>query len=156
RVKAPEAAPFMLELRVNSRAPALARQWLDEQPGNAVAGLLPVAAGRGKLADAAVEYLRDARRQRLADFIQQQLKGAPAEVADRVRREVLEHAEKVYEPFDDRKTPEWLRAALNVPPGKPGKLPDWVNPLNLPPVTAGERRLNDDQVRALLAALQAS
>src|SRR5262249_12765726 len=79
-------------------------------------------------------------------------KGAPAEVADRVRREVLEHAEKVYEPFDDLKTPEWLRAALNVPPGK---LPDWVNPLNLPPVTAGERRLNDDQLRALLAPLQA-
>src|SRR5262249_10558584 len=109
RVKAPEAAPFMLELRLNSRAPALARQWLAEQPGNAVAGLLPVAAGRGKLADAAVEYLRDARRQGLADFIEQQLKGAPAEVADKVSREVLEHAEKVYEPFDDLKTPEWLR-----------------------------------------------
>src|SRR5262249_48930712 len=62
RVKAPEVAVHMLELRLHSKAPAAARQWLDEQVGNAVAGLVPVAAGRGKLAEAAVEYLREAKK----------------------------------------------------------------------------------------------
>ena len=46
-VRAPEAAPLMLELKQGSKASSLARQWLDVQVGNAVAGLLPLTTGRG-------------------------------------------------------------------------------------------------------------
>src|SRR5206468_1207486 len=76
-VKAPEAAPHLLELRLSSKAPQPARRWLDEQVGNAVAGLLPVAAGRGKLAEAALDYLREAKRKGFAAFIEAQVKQAP-------------------------------------------------------------------------------
>ena len=62
RVKAPEAAPYMLEFKLNAVGSGPARRWLLEQVGNAIVGLVPVAAGRGKLAEAAVEYLRDAKK----------------------------------------------------------------------------------------------
>ena len=75
RVKAPEAAPIMLELKLASKGPAVARQWLDEQVGNAIAGLIPVAAGRGKLADAAVDYLRTAKKKGHEKLIRDCLKG---------------------------------------------------------------------------------
>ncbi|HZT79336.1 MAG TPA: DUF4132 domain-containing protein, partial [Gemmataceae bacterium] len=154
-VRAAEAAPHMLELRLNSKVPQLASQWLDEQRGNAIAGLIPVAAGRGKLAEAAVEFLRDAKKKGHADFIVEQLKGVAAEVAARVREAVLEHEEKVYEPLTGKTTPRWLSRALAAAPAV-GKLPGFADPASLPPVLVDGRRLNDEQARALLAALKAS
>jgi hypothetical protein len=62
-VRAPELAPVMLELRRSSKAPQVAQRWLDTEVGNAVAGLLPVAAGTGPLASEASDYLQEARRQ---------------------------------------------------------------------------------------------
>ena len=59
RVKSPKTAAPMLELMLASKASGVARRWLDEQLGHAIAGLIPVVAERGKLADAALEYLRD-------------------------------------------------------------------------------------------------
>src|SRR5581483_9095668 len=100
-VKAPEAAPYMLDLKLNSKVPMLARQWLDDNPGNAIAGLIPAAAERGKRAEAALDFLRTAKRQGHAAFIEEQLQSAPAEVADKIRRDVLERVEVVYEPFDE-------------------------------------------------------
>ncbi len=155
-VKAPEAAPCMLELELSSKAQKQASQWLEEEPANAVVGLVPTAAGRGKLADAAVDFLRDARRRGLSSLIEQGLQGLPAEGATRVRREVLEHAEKVYEPLDDGTTPTWLSGAVAVTEGKEAKAPDWATPDRLPPLVVEGRRLNDAQVRAVLAALRKS
>src|SRR5262249_16126327 len=114
KVQAPEAAPMMLEIRLSSRNPALARQWLHPHLGNAVPGVLPSAAGRGKLAEAALDSLRDAKRKGHAELIAQQVQQAPADVAERVRKTVLEHVEKVYKPFDDSTTPDWLKKALEV------------------------------------------
>jgi predicted DNA-binding WGR domain protein len=152
-VRAPEAAPHLLQLVLESKAPKRAREWLDAQPGNAVAGLIPVAAGRGKLADAAIAYLREAKKQEHAEFIAERLKAAPPEVAAKVRQDVLDHAEKVYAPFDDKTTPDWLRDALAAPAGKPAK---WPEPERLPPLVVGERRLNGRQTAGVLAALRQS
>src|SRR5262245_34627574 len=56
RVNAPEVAPVMLHLRRSCKAPELADRWLREQTACAVAGLAPLASGRGKLAEAALGY----------------------------------------------------------------------------------------------------
>jgi hypothetical protein len=152
-VKAPEAAPHMLELKLSSKAPGLARQWLDEQVGNAIAGLIPVAAGRGKLAEAAVDYLREAKKQGHEPLIRECLKGSPAEAVDAVRKSVLDREEKEYPPLDGRTTPAPLKSAFTAK-GKAGKLPAWAAVSSLPPVLVGERRLSDEQVTAVLEGLQ--
>lgn len=157
RVKAPEAAPFMLELKLSSKAPQLARQWLDEQVGNGIAGLIPVAAGRGKLATAALDYLREKKQQGHEQLIRACLKTAAPDVADKIRGEVLERIEKVYAPLDDKTTPGALKSALKEA-GKlqPIKDANWVQASKLPPLVVGERRLHDEQVATTLAALQNS
>jgi hypothetical protein len=156
-VKAPEAAPFLLELKLKSKAPSLARQWLDEEVGNAVAGLIPVAAGRGKLAEAALDYLREAKRRGHADVIAEQLQAAPPDVANRVRRDVLEQAAPTLDPFDEATTPAWLRQAAEEALGeRPARSPDWVRPTSLPPLVLADRCLADRQVEAVLHALRKS
>ena len=124
RVKAPDAAPHMLELKLGAKAPARARQWLDEQVGNAIAGLLPAAAGRGKLAEAAVEYLREAKKKGREAVIRAALKDAPADVAEAVRKTVLDHTEKEYAELEAAFTPADLKAALEAK-AKTGTLPEW-------------------------------
>ncbi len=154
-VRAPEAAPYLLELKLQGRAPTRARRWLDEEVGNAVAGLVPVAAGRDKLASAALEYLREAKRRGLAPLLEERLREAPE--AGRVQREVLSADETPCPPFDDAGSPAWLAEAVeDAWVLRPGKPPEWVRPTNLPPVVAEGRCLNERQVHALLAALRVS
>jgi hypothetical protein len=155
RLQAPEVAPVMLQLTQESRAPGLARQWLDDNAGNAIAGLVPVAGERGKLADAAIQYLRDAKRRGAAAFIEGQLKSAPREAAERVRQEVLEHKEKVYEVLTEQTTPAWLSGALAAAPAA-GRLLNFADPARLPPLLVEGRRLSDAQVASVLAALRSS
>ena len=90
RVKAPEAAPYMLEFKLNALGSGPARKWLLEQVGNAIVGLVPDAAGRGKLAEAAVEYLRDAKKKGHEEIIRTALKGVAPDVAESVRKSVLD------------------------------------------------------------------
>jgi predicted DNA-binding WGR domain protein len=152
-VRAPEAAPHMLELKLNSKVQGPAGEWLDENPGEAVAGLIPVAAGVGKLAEAAVEYLLATKTKGHNDFIAEQLKAATPEVAARVREAVLGHEEKVYNPLDAKATPKPLRDTLAKSAADRG-LPAWAAPALLPPLLVGGRRLSDDQTAAVLAALR--
>jgi hypothetical protein len=155
-VRAPEVAPYLLEIKLHGRAPSPARKWLDAEVGNAAAGLIPLTTGRGKLADAALEYLREAQKRGFADVIAEQLQSTPSEAADKVRQEVLDYVEKVYEPLNNATTPDWLKEALAASTGKPAKVPDWARPTNLPPLLVGERRLSDEQTQAVLGALRSS
>jgi predicted DNA-binding WGR domain protein len=153
-VRAPEAAPPLFDIRLGSKVPQRARAWMDGQPGNAIAGLLPVAAGRGKAAEAAVEFLRTAKKSGRGPFIEEQARKAPADVAERVRALVLEHVEKVYEPLTE--TPPWLADALGSTPTPKGPAPGWARPEELPPILVGGRRLRDNHVAAVVDALRAS
>ena len=153
-IEAPEAAVTMLELKLQSKAPNVARQWLDEHLGCASAGLIPVAGGKGKVADAALDFLREQKRQGHGDLIAKLLQEAPDSSAARVRQEVLEREEKVYPSLDDKTTPAWFKkegADLKAP-----NLPDWLPLAALPPILVDERRLRDDQVSQVIAALQKS
>ncbi len=152
-VQAPEVAPQMLALRLNSKVATPASEWLDENPANAIAGLIPVAAGKDKLADAAIEYLRTAKKKGHADFIAEQLKSAPAAVASKVRDAVLGHEEKVHQMLDADSTPKPLRDAFTASTTA-AKLPGWATPNVLPPILVGDRRLIDVQVSAVLEALR--
>jgi hypothetical protein len=157
---APEAAPHLMALKLAGKGSGLVRQWQDEQAGNAVAGLVPLAAERGKLGDAVIEYLREARRKGHGALIEEQLRleKAPPEAAARVRRLVLDPSEKVYTPLSDSAPPDWLRTALDatVIPAKNASLPSWAAPRRLPPVTVGEHCLSDAMVDRLLHALKLS
>jgi len=156
RVVAPEAAPHMLELMLTSKAPRLAREWLDGHPGHAVAGLIPVAAGRGKLADAAVEYLRALRRKGGEALIAATLERAEPETAARAREAIYQPTEEDLPVLDAGSTPDWLAEALKPSGAKAPKAPAWVSPQDLPSIRVGESRLNDAQVTAVLTALSQS
>ncbi len=156
-VQAPEAAEPMLRLVLDSKAPGVARAWLSQHVGCGIAGLIATAAARGKLAEAAVEYLREQNRRGFAEIIAQQLELLPAEAADKVRRAVLEHHETVFEPLEEASTPDWLSRAMDrdASAKKRIKLPDWLPPDSLPPIVIDSHRLNGAQVRRVLAALRA-
>jgi predicted DNA-binding WGR domain protein len=155
RVQAPEVAPQMLQLSLESKAGGPARQWLDDNPGNAIAGLIPVAAGQGKLAAAAVEYLRAAGKKGHAPFIDAQLQAAPAAEAARVREALAERQEPAYESLDMRKAPAPLRDAF-ARALAPAPLVGWATPANFPPILVGGRRMTDEQVLTVLNALRRS
>ncbi len=154
-VHAPEAAVPMLRCKLSAKTPALARAWLDQHVGHAVAGLIETAAGRGNLAEAAIDFLRDVKRNGHADVIAAALKAsANGEAAAKVQAEVLDFEDKVYQSLDAATTPAWLTAALAAAgSAKPRKLPAWAAPALLSPLIVGERRMNDEQVPAVLQAL---
>ena len=158
RVSAPEAAGPMLECKLSCKTPSKAREWLETHVGHAVAGLVEVAGGRGRLADAAIDYLRSAKRQGHGEVISAALKQVKnPDFAAKVEREVIDHQEKTYEALTEQTTPDWLQKALAaVSKVKAHKLPNWAAPANLPPLPIGERRLNDEQITTLLAAIAAT
>ncbi len=153
-VQAPAAARPLLELRLGGKSsPALGR-WFERQVGNAVAGLLPLAAGRGKLGDAARQYLREVKRRGLADVIAAQLPGVEPAIATRVRSTIIDIDEAEYPYFDEETTPAWLRQALaELPPLPRGALPEWLSLDDLPPLVIGGRRLDPARLRTLVRAL---
>jgi hypothetical protein len=156
-VQAPEVAPYLLELKMQGKAPTVARRWLEEQVGNAIAGLLPLAAGRGKLAEEAREYLREAHRLGHTAFLEEQLNQAEPQVAQKVRREVLEASDRTRGKFSAKDTPDWLRTLVRDALGeRPSKLPDWVHPTSVPDILVGEHALNDEQFHAVITALRKS
>jgi hypothetical protein len=155
RVKAPEAAPVMLELMLWSQAQKVARRWLDENPGHAIAGLIPATIAQGKptLREAALEYLREQKRKGRADFIGACLASAPPDAAAKVRRKVLERFEIVAPVLDAGSTPDWLRSKLRRLQLRP---PAWIVVGGLPPICIAGRRLDDEHAATVLAALARS
>lgn len=153
-VHAPEAAPIMLELMLTSKAPKVARQWLEENPAHAVAGLVPLVGGRGKLAEAAADYLRVLKRKGGEALIRSAAEQLPQEAQERLNAEVLEYQDAAGDPLDEESTPEWLKTGLAAAAKK--KAPTWITAEELPSITVGGRPLNEGQVPGVLAALAAS
>jgi hypothetical protein len=153
-VQAPEAAPHMLALKCQSQVPRLARRWLDENVPCAIAGLVPVASGRGPLAEAARDYLADAVRLGHREAVEREVLHLSPTSASRVMRELP--VERALAPFPDERAPAWLREALEEAPAKLDRPPEWLRPEQLPPIVVAKRCLNDTQRRRLLAALRES
>ena len=154
---APEVAPHMLELKLNAKGPGPAREWLAENVANAIVGLVPTAAGRGKLAEAAIEYLRDAKRKGHEAFVRAAVEASPPAIADAVRKSVLEHTEKTYSLVADTVLPADLKAGFaDAKAKKANKLPAWATPAALPPILIGDGKFSDEQVLTVLEALQRS
>jgi len=152
-VTAPEAAPHMLQLMLSSKAPQLARAWLEAHPAETIAGLIPVAAGRGRLAETAVEFLRRLQRRGFGPALTAALDREPPAVAGPARA-ALAGAARDDIPFDAATTPDWLHAALAaVKAPAPSKRALWVRVEDLSPVVVDGRRLADAQVTTLLDAL---
>jgi hypothetical protein len=150
RVRDPVAARPMLALRVRGKNPAPARAWLDENIGSAVAGLLPLVAGRDKVSQAAVEYLRDLAKRGHGAVIERELAAVDAPLAGKARRAVLERPERVLPGIEPDAEPDWLREAVATVPKPKGSLPAWLSVATLPPVVVDGRRLSEGHVTALL------
>jgi predicted DNA-binding WGR domain protein len=153
-VHAPEAAPHMLDLVLSSKAPRGAREWLDLHPHFAADGLVPIAGGKGKLADAAVEHLRSLARRGKDEIVRDAIAALDPETAGRVRAAVVEYEAPAFAAFDEATTPQWLRDALAEPALRKARTPAWIAVEDLPPVSFGAHALGAPQAERLLAALQ--
>jgi predicted DNA-binding WGR domain protein len=155
-VKAPEAAPFMLELMLSSKAPQIARQWLEENPAHAIAGVIPIAAGRGKLADAAIEFLQSMKCKGYTTYIQTCIDKESSEIAEKIRSNVLNVEEQEWIEFDESTTPGWLQQAIDTLTIANKKITWQIGSIDLPPIVCGDYCLNDRQIAAALNALRQS
>ncbi len=120
-VKSAKNAGPMLDL-LGSKAPGIARSWLDEQPGHAIPGLIPVAVGKGKLADAALDYLRAQKRKGHEGFIRECLASTPPDVAEKVRRR-CSNAWRTRSPPSTRRLRRTGCVPLATKPGSSSLLP---------------------------------
>ncbi|HWA25368.1 MAG TPA: DUF4132 domain-containing protein [Lacunisphaera sp.] len=155
-VHAPEAAPHMLMLALESKAPRIAREWLEQHPAESVAGLLPVAAQTGKLAEAAVDHLLSLKRRGSDALIASLAPSLPPEAAQRIRQLVLDVNEVVLPELPPDALPAWWREPLAQAPLKKAKPVTWLQPTDLPALTLNQQRLGAAQVAELLQALQTS
>lgn len=154
KIHAPEAAPYALDLTLNSKVPKAARTWLENNPDEAIVGLMPVAAGSGKLAQAATELLNSFKRRGHAERIAAHLHRVEPDVATRVRESVLDVVEEQLPELARDATPGWWKDALEQAPLKKSKTTIAV--ADLPAITIGESALGPDHITELLGALQAS
>jgi predicted DNA-binding WGR domain protein len=88
-VEMPEAAPYILECATNSKAVAIAREWLSTHIVHAIDGLLPMATKTGKQADAALDYFRNLKKQGHGELIARRLAGQSEEIVKAVTEKVL-------------------------------------------------------------------
>ena len=154
-VDVPELAPFILEQWQDGKAPAIAGDWLRDHPGNAIAGVLPLAHGSSKLANAAVEFLREMKRKGHADFIAEQLADVDDAVKKHVQEQVLDHEEKEYPMLADADMPKDLQqefASYKIP--AKSTLPKWLDVAALPPIIVQDAKLGSDNVLSLLHCLK--
>jgi predicted DNA-binding WGR domain protein len=156
RVHAPEAARHVLELALSSKATKAAREWLENNLDEAIVGLMPVAAGTGKLAEAASEFFNSVKRRGQAARIEAHCAAVESHVAARLRAKILDVIEVQLPVLTRDATPTWWTEALARSPVKQSKPITWVLPTDLPPLAVGERALGPEHVAELLAALQAS
>jgi Domain of unknown function (DUF4132) len=153
-VKAPEAAPYVLELMLAFKEPTRARQWLRDNPEQAIAGLIPVAAGVGRLAEAAQAFLLAMKRKGYGTFIQACLAQENETIATKIRTRVVDIEEI---PLDEQTTPDWLKQALtDISFGKKVKLPIWLEMTELPPLQIGQHCFNLEQTQTVVMALKHS
>ncbi|RYD25891.1 MAG: hypothetical protein EOP86_26720, partial [Verrucomicrobiaceae bacterium] len=91
-VHAVDVVPIMFRLMLESKASAQARQWLTDHPAHAIAGAVRLAAGRGKIAEAAMEFITESAARGQRPLIEAALKGLPPEQSALVAEAALAEA----------------------------------------------------------------
>ena len=154
--RGPEIAPEMLRLMLESRGPKPARQWLDDNSSHVARGLVKLAAGRGKLAEAAIEQLRALKRrdENAGEIIREAAQSLSDAESARIASVVVDYQEKFYEPLSDADTPDAIASAIAGDKKLKSAKINWISALDLPPLILGDKRLNDEQSELLLAALK--
>jgi len=151
-VKSASAAVPMLEIYLGSKAPRIAKEWIELNQYHAIEGFVAIAGGSGKLTDAALDMLRTSYMQGLADTIAKVSENLPESTRERIRIEVLEN-EMFTAPFlDDAATPEKLASLLREYSRK-AKPPLWLAVEELPPILVNKCRLSWEQTSAVLLHL---
>ncbi|MCP4658303.1 MAG: DUF4132 domain-containing protein, partial [bacterium] len=155
RVDAPEVAPILLDYVLDSTAPEIARRALVDHAESTILGLAPLLGRSSRRAETAREILRGFARQGRGDVFARCLDRLAPAVAERLRREVIEHADAVA--LDDANAPEWFTAAAaELGPARKRRSLRWPEVTDLPAIPLGPARLGDDHVRDLLHALRQS
>jgi predicted DNA-binding WGR domain protein len=151
-VEAPEAAPAMLEVLLNSKAPAVAAEWFAQHPLHMAVGLAPVAMGNGKVAEAARDHLHRLRRNGQQDI----LSAAQPHLAETERewlhREIIDHREELLEDLSREEMPPGLAEALMSL--KPIKASTWLQSASLPPIKIAGKKLALTDLERVLSALK--
>jgi predicted DNA-binding WGR domain protein len=153
-VEAPEAALPMLEVRMGSKAPAIAAQWLATHPLHAAVGLVPTAKGQGKLAEAARDQLIRMRRDDLAPVLNAAMSYLPHDQAVWLQQEILDFVEETLPELPRAELPESLREAFADV--KTFKSPGWLSVASLPQIKIGGRCLAADGIEGVLSTLKAT
>jgi hypothetical protein len=151
-VEAPETAPAMLAVQLESKAPAIAAAWLAAHPLLAAVGLVPVAMRQGRLAQAAREHLQIMTRTGHASGLAAAQGHLTPEQAAWLQREILDVQEECLVALERAELPGTLRTAFEGV--KRPKVPDWISLSLLPPIRMQGRRLADTEVTAILTALR--
>ena len=155
RVDIPEAAPHMLRLMIFSRTPRPARAWLEAHPTETITGLVPVAAGNGRLAIEAAGYLRSLARRGHDEAVRAAFGHVDLTMPDgpHVTLSIPEQPISL----DDESTLDPLRDACSPATSKrTGKRPSWLHIGDLPPIVVESHCLDDARVEAVLLALRQS
>ncbi len=164
--KAPEVAPYMLELWLSLKKPTIARQWLEENVDHAIVGLIPVIADTwttpvrvklGALKKAAIDFFVSLQRKGYTALINAALKQETPEIAEKVRSHIAATVTPDYPTFDQTTTPEWLTSGIrNLSSSKQSKSPTWVSCTDLPFLMVDDRAFTDEQVTTILITLSLS
>lgn len=152
-VEAPEAAPAMLEVQLNSKAPFVAAEWFVANPLLTAVGLAPVAMTSGKAAEAARDILHQLRRKGQLDVLVAALAHLPDNARDWLKSEVIDHSEELLADLQPEEVPA-LYALLSAI--KPLKASAWLQPSNLPPIKILGKKLPLADVDRVLSALKDS
>ena len=186
RIAAPRVAEPMLRCLVKSKAREPAGKWLRSHIRFGVQGLVGAGGRKGvggrKLAEAAIDFYRDAMRAGAGELIEAAVAAhePPPGLAkskwtdehygaERIRFEVLDRSDRVTGDaggmLDDASTPSWLTEAVSefdasrkAARKRTPKRPDWLATEAIEPLTidADGRRLDDDQIVSVLTALKAT
>lgn len=157
KIDSPETAVYALRLRKHPKAASLAGEYLEKHPGNAICGILPLVNEKGKIGNAAIEFLRIKKRQAYGPFIEECLSDMPPETVQTVKKEILDHEEIVYPVLDMKNAPEEFRNAFeDVSSMEKIKLPNWIAPEKLPPLLLEKAALSGEDQILFLKSLKAS
>lgn len=151
-VEAPEAAVAMLEVLMNSKAPAVAAEWFAQHPLHTAVGLAPVAVGSGKVAEAARDQLHRLRRSGQQDVLAAALPHLTENEREWLQREIIDHREELLEDLPREEMPPALAEAFKTL--KPIKATAWLQSASLPPIKVAGKKLALADVERVLSALK--